>query len=704
MKKILEIFKNDLKKIKKSKMAIIILVGIIIIPGIYAWLNIDSNWGPYDNTGNIPIAVVNNDTGTTILGEKVNVGKEMEESLKNNKGMKWIFTNEKKAKLNVKKGKYYGAIIIPKDFSQRITTIMKEDKLEKPTFDFYVNNKKNPIAPIIVNKAVGTIQTSVNQSFVNTVLYKIVGKADSLDVIAKSSDKTEELINKLNSSKVKIEELRKFIRMTDNAAQTTSKSLAAIRKLLPTMSDISTTTKEGINDMKNAAKSFDETYDNLEKDISSIISEADGTIKDTLDMLNQTDPTNIVDNFKKASDRFNKVESILKRLETTLDSITKVANLSGVQALKDRVSKQITKIENIQTLLKDTNNAITNLETVKHDVNDLYSDITSFKQKYNGEVKKEISDLYKGASKSLSGVTNAMLNLNVSLDNVDAAMGYMISAFESGGRLSGDIDGILVNFEEDIDKVNAAIREAKSSELYNNLINILKNDPKEVADFLSTPVDTNQIELYSINTYGSKMTPFYSVLACWVGCTLLTSILKIGVEDKKVLKGAKHYQKFFGRFMLFGIMAMLQGLMIGLGDLFLQVQTVNWFLFLLTLMLSSLTFVLIIYSLTFVFGKIGQALSIVIMVLQVAGSGGTFPIELLPRLFQILQPFMPFYPAMNAARETIGGFYGLDYLIYIFILLSHMIIPLVLGLWLGKHTIKTKEKVEKELEKTGVIG
>ena len=184
---------------------------------------------------------------------------------------------------------------------------------------------------------------------------------------------------------------------------------------------------------------------------------------------------------------------------------------------------------------------------------------------------------------------------------------------------------------------------------------------------------------------------------------LLTSILKVDIKRTKKNSKVKPYQLFFGRFMLFGLIAMLQGLVIGLGDLFLQVQTANWFLFLLTLMLSSLVFVLIIYPLTITFGKIGQALAIVIMVLQVVGSGGTFPVELLPRGFQLLQPFMPFHPAMNAARETIGGFYQFDYIHYILILLCHTIIPLLLGLVVRNYTMDIKEKVEEELENTNVI-
>ena len=117
MKKIIEIFKTDMKKVWKRKIAVIILIGLLFIPGIYAWLNIDSNWNPYDNTGNLPIAVVNKDQGLTILNENINMGSLLVDSLKSNTAMKWIFTDEEDAKTNVDKGKYYGVIILPEDYA-----------------------------------------------------------------------------------------------------------------------------------------------------------------------------------------------------------------------------------------------------------------------------------------------------------------------------------------------------------------------------------------------------------------------------------------------------------------------------------------------------------------------------------------------------------------------------------------------------------
>ncbi|MBR0350421.1 MAG: YhgE/Pip domain-containing protein [Clostridia bacterium] len=703
MRKIIEIFKNDVKNLIKSKIAVIIILGICFIPGIYAWLNIISNWGPYDNTGNLPIAIVNKDEGTTILGENVNIGKEMEESLKSNTAMKWIFTDEDNARLNVDNSKYYGAIVIPQDFSKNISTIIENDTLKKPTFDFYVNNKKNPIAPIIVNKAVGTIQNSVNQSFVNTVIYKTMSKVENIDVITKSNQTTEDLIEKLSDAKLRIEELRFILKTADSATTTTSKSLSAIRKLLPTLSDVTSTTKEGINDMKNAAKSFEETYDNIEKDVSLIIDDAETVISESLDVINQTNSSNITEKFNNTSEKLDKLLVVLKRLNSILSSINNVADLSGLQNIENKVSEHITKIEEIQNLLANVTDGVNNLENIKGKINELNDNILSLKTEYQNTVKNDLSNLYTGASSAINNAADVIINFNVSLDNVDSSMQYMINALENGGQLTENIDVVLVNFEKDIDKIIDVVKEAKKSEIYENVVNILNNNPQDVADFLSTPVDTNEIDIYKIDTYGSKMAPFYSILACWVGCTILTAIVKINLKETEITKNAKHYQKFFGRFMLFGLLALIQGLVIGIGDLFLQVQTVNSALFLITLMLSSVVFVLIIYSLAVAFGKVGQALSIVIMVLQVAGSGGTFPIELVPRPFQILQPYMPFYPAMGATRETIGGFYENDYMIYILILLCHIIIPLILGLVISKHTNNVKKKMEKELHETDVI-
>ena len=334
---------------------------------------------------------------------------------------------------------------------------------------------------------------------------------------------------------------------------------------------------------------------------------------------------------------------------------------------------------------------------------ELNQKIQNIKTQYNNTVKPALNKAFSNASTSMSNIANTISTLDTALGKSDTALANTIKALDSTGKLTTNIDTVLVGLEDDINKIINKLGGTSESELYLKILNLLENKPNDVADFISTPIATNEIDLYEINSYGSKMAPFYTVLASWVGCTLLVSIVKTDIKKDKKLGEIKPYQAFFGRFMTFGILAVLQGLVIGVGDIIMGVQVVNYPLFLLTIMLTSLVFMLIVYSLTISFGKVGEATAVVIMVLQVAGSGGTFPIELLPGFFQKLQPIMPFYPAMNALRETIGGFYGNNYIMYIGALLLHTIIPLLIGLVFRRPIIKFKQELSEKLEETDLI-
>ena len=639
MNTILQIFKNDLKSLSKSTMAIIVVIGIIIIPGIYAWLNIGSNWSPYDNTGNIPISVVNQDEGATIANSDFNMGNSIADSLQENDDMKWIFTDEESAMKDLEASNIYGAIIIPKDFSQKLTTILNSTEPEKPTFDFYINDKKNPIAPIIVSKAAGAIQDSVNQAFVDTLVYKAADAAKTIGLLEKGTDTANSLITKLADTKAKIGQLRDINKTTTLAIDTTGKSLSALQAIIPTLENFNHAAERGINNAKDG-----------------------------------------------------------------LNSLSDITNLSSVQELNDQISAQITELENIKNQISEIVPSSEILDHIKAKVQATIDDINSTRDKFRTAASSELNNIYQNISHTLDGAESIITSLDSSLGNLKVSMQYAVQALQSGTELGQSLDPVLANFQSDIDTTIAAINSIKDSEIFKNLITLLQNDPATIADFISSPVQANEIEVYAIANYGSEMAPFYSVLACWVGCTILVAVIKIDIKKSKITAKAKNYQKFLGRFLIFGSLAMLQGLVIGIGDLVLQVQTVNTPLFLITLMFSSLVFALIIYSLAAAFGKVGQALSIVLLVLQVAGSGGTFPIELLPRLFQVLQPFMPFYPSMNAVRETVGGFYQNDYLINMLILLVFFIIALVFGLIFSKHTFETKGKLQKELESTDLIG
>lgn len=712
MKKIISIFKSDLKRLLKSKAAIIILIGIIIIPGIYAWLNIDSNWNPYDNTRDLPIAIVNLDEGYTFVDQTVNMGDMLVESLKDNHDMKWTFVDEEEALEGVNKSKYYGAVIIPKEFTSKVATIVDDTQIEKPQCKFYVNEKKNPIAPIIVSKAASTLQTKLNESFVNAIVYNVMNEAENMDVVTKQASSTEDLIVNLNNAKGDIKQLQAALNTIVLASNSASNVLESLKELLPTLQNVSDATLDSIKNINDVVNSFNNVYENVNDNMALII-EASKNLSDNInDILNKIDTKQditlelqtILDILNTLSKTLTEFNEILNSLDTTIP----ITGLDEVKKLTEDALKQIKALqETVQTALDklSKNEEITSelLNNLKNSANELNKNLVKIQNDFEKNVVPSLNSAMQSSSKALTSVANLVTGLNTAMGKSDKALDSLIQALNNSETITQNINTVLQGLIDDIDVIISELGGAKESEIYLRIVNLLKNTPADVADFISTPVETEEIAIYHIDSYGSKMAPFYTVLACWVGCTLLVSLMKTDVKEDKKLGKLKLYEEYFGRFMLFGIVAVLQGLVIAVGDIVLGVQVMNIPLFILTCMLSSLVFMTIIYSLVISFGKVGSALAVIIMVFQVAGSGGTFPIELLPRGFQILQPYMPFYPAMNALRETIGGFYGHEYIINLGLLLCHTILPLILGVALRKPIKRIKDDVNRKLEETELI-
>lgn len=713
MKKIIDIFKSDVRRLIKNKVAVIILIGLIIIPGIYAWLNIDSNWDPYSNTGSLPIAIVNLDEGYTFIDKNVSIGQNLVDSLKENHDMKWIFIdNEEDAKAYVNSSKYYGAIIIPKEFTSKIATLFDENKIEKPKCIFYVNDKKNPIAPIIVSKAVSTIQTKVNEAFVNAVVFQVVNEAESMNIVEKGSSSTQDVISGLNEVKSQVGQLQATLDTLAIASNSASSLLDSLRDLLPSVANVSSSSMGSIDNMQNLLDSFDNSSEQINENMVLILDASNTLFDDVSTTINNLN-TNVdaTDELKLASSKLERLSNILTKFDGILNTLDSRLNLNGVTKLKNKTEESLSlvnemnskvnnAIEEINNNKKITENTINNLKEASDNVN---NSLTTIKEDFESNVVPSLKTLSENSSSTLSSTSKIISGVNKAMGKSDKALENLINTLNNTEKLTNNINIVLDGVKDNIDLIIGELSGAKESELYLKIIKLLQNSPADVADFISTPVETEEIGVYKIENYGSKMAPFYTILATWVGCTLLVSIVKTSIRTDKQNCELKLYQEFLGRFILFGITACLQGLTIALGDIILGVQVINYPLFILTCMLSSLVFMLIIYSLTISFGKVGEAASVVFLVIQVAGSGGTFPIELLPRFFEVFQPFMPFYPAMNALRETIGGFYGNEYIINIGILLCHTILPLILGVALRKPIKELKDKLDGKLEETDLI-
>ncbi|MCA1293073.1 YhgE/Pip domain-containing protein [Paenibacillus sp. alder61] len=175
MRNIWHIYKTDWLHILKVPTGIFLIAAIILLPGVYDWVNIKSVWDPYSNTQGIKIAVTSEDQGTTVIGKTINIGDELISSLKQNHKLGWVFVDRAEAARGVQTGKYYASLLIPGDFSSKITGIV-EGKLERPQVVYSVNQKVNAIAPKITGSGVSAVTTQINENFTEAVSDAVLTK------------------------------------------------------------------------------------------------------------------------------------------------------------------------------------------------------------------------------------------------------------------------------------------------------------------------------------------------------------------------------------------------------------------------------------------------------------------------------------------------------------------------------------------------
>lgn len=296
----------------------------------------------------------------------------------------------------------------------------------------------------------------------------------------------------------------------------------------------------------------------------------------------------------------------------------------------------------------------------------------------------------------LGDLNNTLTNMGNVFNGVNTTVSGTSDSLES-------IQKVLQSVSDRISAMTEKVNAAGDDEKVQALLDLMGGDPQAYGAYFAEPVEVKSQEIYPIENYGSAVTPFYTVLALWVGGLILVSVLKVKAKADELI-APKSYQLFFGRYLIFFLLGQIQALIIVLGNVFLlHCQILYPGLFWLTASLTSFTFTLLIYSLTLSFGDIGKALLVVIMVIQIAGSGGTYPIEILPDFYRNVYTFFPFPYAINALRETIGGMYGSTYMKSLAEVLIFAVVALLTGLVIRIPFVGINHFVEKRMEDTKMM-
>ncbi|KEI85731.1 YhgE/Pip domain-containing protein [Clostridium botulinum] len=718
MKNIFKIYNRDLQNIITNWVAIVVMLGLMILPSLYAWFNIKSSWDPYSNTKSISVAVVNKDKAAFFKGQSINVGEELVNKLKINKNIGWKFVDDKEAEKGVKYGKYYASIMIPEDFSYKILSITR-DKQEKPTLIYSVNEKSNAVAPKITSKGVTTIQSEVTKTFVKTVNGIIFEMFNKLGIeLEKGKPKLKDLMNMIFYVNDKIPEINASIDKLEKGAITLEEFIEKINKDIPLIKDtinralsagdktklFLSKSKEGIN---NVAPYIKQDLIIARK----INSTAEVLIEEGVDLIGKNS-SKARENLLSSKDKLTNVKEILNSILQLIDIINKdkkniIMNdfQNKIKDMKERVNN---KIENINTVISSIDRgekvSVEALNRLNNKANGIDSilekTIEDFNPKIVPAINNVLNDLIVVADNTIQLLKNANENLPGATELLDK--GY--TGAEKGIKGIKILKSNLPSIEKSIGEVSNKLKTLDDDERLNEIIKLMKSNAKIESDFISNPVEIKENRIYPIPNYGSAMAPFFTTLSLWVGALILVSILSVEVKDIKGAKKLKVYEKYFGRYFTFMTIAIFQALIVSLGDIYLlKVYVSNKSIFILFSIFISIIFSMIIYTLVSVFGNVGKALGVILLVLQISASGGTFPIEVTPGFFQRINPLLPFTYAVSGMREAVGGVIEGILLRDIIILLIYFTLSILLALLLKKKLEKANKNFVKKFKESGLV-
>ena len=664
MKTIFKIFWDDIRSLSRRFFASVVVLAITVLPALYAWVNIYANGNPYGNTNGIKIALASYDPGVDLEdGSHVNMADEVLEEMKTSDSIGWQFPGTPTDAIDgVRSGEYYAAIIFQDNFTYDMYNFEQALNDDKAPIIYYENQKASAIAPKITETAANTLQGTIKTKYLETVFSYVFDKTGDIADDITDGDMADETVQQLTN-------LRDTLRSYDSSiSEFTAQSSSTRSGIQSTKKKLASTRAEAAQNAAQAEKDLAKARASL-KALKKAIEER----KKLIEKLAAEKKAEI-EAAQKAAQENLQTEDQNKNTDQNSEQTAEQTTDQSQTAAQDSDQTKPHETEMTAALKTDAENRLKALETSADAL----------------EVAlKELGPLSSSISTMLDNVDPVLDSADTTVGAIDAALKQTQEVVRS---TADDIDDI-------IDKVNAVSEDRKLEVL----ATLLGGDPAEYAAFFSALVNVEVKEVYSVASYGAAMTPFYSVLALWVGGVILVAILNTHIDRKKY-PGVTETQAFFGRFLLFFVVSQVQAAVTVAGDIYmLGCDPVHPGLMWLVASITSFVFTLLIYALTLSFGDIGKAMVVILMVIQIAGSSGSYPIEILPPIFGNVYKFFPFPYAINAMREALCGVYGSDLIRYLAELSVFGVIGLLIGLFVRKPFIGINRFVSEKIEETELL-
>ncbi|WP_313355849.1 YhgE/Pip domain-containing protein [Microbacterium sp.] len=727
MSNVLAVMRHDLRRAMSSAMALIVLFGLVVIPSLFTWFNVIASWNPFENTRNLTVAVANTDDGyqSDLMPLRINVGEQVVSALRANDDLNWVITSEHDAIDGTRSGEYYAAIVLPTTFSADMMTFYANGG-DRTRIDYYLNEKKNALAPKITGQGASEVTKSVNEVFTETLSEAGMNIITSLSHYLDDAD-TQAALSRLQA---RVESVAAQLRAGAATADMFTSLIASSRPLVESASGLVSGSGDALRDARGALGGGKDAAASLKDVLSSTTASLDAalqgtsdsyqSVSDSIDQVFATMDSQSASAARTIAALADRVQTQVDRLQTLRDGLVRDVRpvlpesaLDAFDASVSAIDAAIARQTALQQRLDDAATQITSSNTASQSTRAEIAQLTA-------QAKAAVDDARRSYTDSLRPKLDALASTLASIsggvdsigDDLSSAAGSLTGSSSTGSvltdaeALTSGISDSLTETAGRFDELAAALTTAIDTGDLTALTALIGANPHALAAHLAEPVKLTRVPVYSVVSFGAAMTPLYTVLALWVGA-LLTSVA-IRVDPPRGgatgLPDLSPTETYLGRFGVFAVVGFLQSSLLGLGSvLFTQVQPQHPFLLILAGWVASLVFTLIIYTLVVTFGNAGKALGVLLLVIQISGSGGAYPLQVLPQWFQSISPFLPATHAVDAMRSAIAGIHQNDYWVSLGWLLAFTLPVLLLGLVLRRPFIRSNQKMLAALESTKLM-
>jgi putative membrane protein len=673
--------KNELLGILHNRKLLIAVIGVMTVPLLYSGTYLWAFWDPYGHLDRLPVAVVNNDQGAVYNGSKLEIGKDLVKELKKKESFQWKFVSEKEADKGLKNQNYYIKVEIPKDFSEDATTLQSENP-KKLTLIYTPNEGYNYLSSKIGDSAIEKIKEEVSSSVTKTYAQSMLQNIkDVANGLAKAGDGAASLNDgtvQVDSGAKKLEENLKTLATKSVAfSEGTVSAQAGAKQLQDGLNQFGTglgQMKDGTSQLLTGANKSQEGATQLSNGLAGAEAKmpdlqsgsqqlADGAAQLTsgMEQWNQG-----------AAETKSGAESLNQGLQATLAEVSQMAAASTDEAQKKQLTDLQSTLEGLTAGSKGVADGVGKLSETAGTLSKVSEKLSAGASQLNAgqdQLAGGINQLASGAKDLAGGQAQLTTGLSTLNDKIGLAMNGFSGITSGSSSLTSGLNQLAAgstqlqsgtsqlangssDLESGVNKLSAGSKELKDQ---------LQSGAKDasgvkannsVYDMFSKPVSLKTSRLNQVPDYGTGFAPYFLSLSLFVGALVLSVIFPMLVPAGEPKSGFGWFAGKLGVILIVGLAQALLADVILLKVLGLEVKSVPFFIML--SIFTSWTFFAIIQFLVTVLDNPGRFLAIIILVLQLTSSAGTYPIELSPSLLQTINHFMPMTYAVSGFRAIIS--------------------------------------------------